>query len=157
MKWYLVLYTCSPVHYSDTQFCKTVYSVLYYEVILSSVHLYTCTVWSDTQFCTPVVYSFTKFCTPVLFREVISSSVHLYTFTVLCLITLLCCRRPLNHTDSWLEKHFGSPSSLSQSGSSELSRPGSRDGPGGLRRWWWWWWGWWWRGLWWWGWRWWWW
>ena len=43
-------------------------------------------------------------------------------------------RRPLNHTDSWLEKHFGSTSSLSQSGSSELSRPGSRDGPGGLRR-----------------------
>ena len=46
-------------------------------------------------------------------------------------------RRPLNHTDSWLEKHFGSTSSLSQS-SSELtgSRPGSRDGPGpgGLRR-----------------------
>jgi len=44
-------------------------------------------------------------------------------------------RRPLNHTDSWLEKHFGSTSSLSASGSSmELSRPGSRDGPGGLRR-----------------------
>ena len=43
-------------------------------------------------------------------------------------------RRPLNHTDSWLEKHFGSTSSLSASGSSmELSRPGSRDGPG-LRR-----------------------
>ena len=45
-------------------------------------------------------------------------------------------RRPLNHTDSWLERHFGSTSSLSQtgSGSSELSRPGSRDGPSGLRR-----------------------
>lgn len=43
-------------------------------------------------------------------------------------------RRPLNHTDSWLEKHFGSTSSLSASGSSmELSRPASRDGPG-LRR-----------------------
>ena len=42
-------------------------------------------------------------------------------------------RRPLNHTDSWLEKHFGSTSSLSQSGSSEMSRPGSRDGHG-LRR-----------------------
>ena len=46
-------------------------------------------------------------------------------------------RRPLNHTDSWLEKHFGSTSSLSHTGSSDLSRPGSRDGPGvssGLRR-----------------------
>ena len=46
-------------------------------------------------------------------------------------------RRPLNHTDSWLEKHFGSTSSLSASGSSmELSRPGSRGAPGapGLRR-----------------------
>ena len=41
-------------------------------------------------------------------------------------------RRPLNHTDSWLEKHFGSTSSLSHTGSSDLtgSRPGSRDGPG---------------------------
>ena len=45
-------------------------------------------------------------------------------------------RRPLNHTDSWLEKHFGSTSSLSASGSSmELSRPGSRGAQGsGLRR-----------------------
>jgi len=41
-------------------------------------------------------------------------------------------RRPVNHTDSWLEKHFGSTSSLSIS-SAEFSRPGSREGYG-LRR-----------------------
>jgi hypothetical protein len=41
-------------------------------------------------------------------------------------------KKPVNDTDSWLERHFGSTSSLSVS-STELSRPGSREGYG-LRR-----------------------
>ena len=41
-------------------------------------------------------------------------------------------KKPVNRTDSWLERHFGSTSSLSAS-STELSRPGSREGYG-LRR-----------------------
>jgi len=41
-------------------------------------------------------------------------------------------KKPINHTDSWLEKHFGSTSSLSAS-STEASRPSSREGYG-LRR-----------------------
>ena len=41
-------------------------------------------------------------------------------------------KKPINHTDSWLERHFGSTSSLSAS-STEVSRPSSREGYG-LRR-----------------------
>lgn len=41
-------------------------------------------------------------------------------------------RKPVNRTDSWLERHFGSTSSLSAS-STELSRQGSGEGYG-LRR-----------------------
>ena len=41
-------------------------------------------------------------------------------------------KKQVNRTDSWLERHFGSTSSLSAS-STELSRPGSREGYG-LRR-----------------------
>ena len=41
-------------------------------------------------------------------------------------------KKPVCQTDSWLEKHFGSTSSLSVS-STEVSRPGSREGCG-LRR-----------------------
>ena len=41
-------------------------------------------------------------------------------------------KKTINHTDSWLERHFGSNSSLSAS-STELSRPGSREGYG-IRR-----------------------
>ena len=36
-------------------------------------------------------------------------------------------RKPVNRTDSWLERHFGSTSSLSAS-STELSRQGSGEG-----------------------------
>ena len=38
-------------------------------------------------------------------------------------------RKPVNRTDSWLERHFGSTSSLSAS-STELSRQGSGEGYG---------------------------
>ena len=41
-------------------------------------------------------------------------------------------KKPVSQTDNWLEKHFGSTSSLSVS-SNEVSRPGSREGYG-LRR-----------------------
>jgi len=45
-------------------------------------------------------------------------------------------KKDSNHTDSWLERHFGSSSSSNSLSNSsvDLSRPGSRDGYGGLRR-----------------------
>merc|ERR1719500_746066 len=43
-------------------------------------------------------------------------------------------RKPVTHTDSWLERHFGSTSSSLSNSSVDLSRPASREGYGGLRR-----------------------
>jgi len=43
-------------------------------------------------------------------------------------------RKPVTHTDSWLERHFGSSSSSLSNSSVDLSRPASREGYGGLRR-----------------------
>jgi len=43
-------------------------------------------------------------------------------------------RKTVTHTDSWLERHFGSSSSSLSNSSVDLSRPGSREGYGGLRR-----------------------
>jgi len=43
-------------------------------------------------------------------------------------------RKPVTHTDSWFERHFGSSSSSLSNSSVDLSRPASREGYGGLRR-----------------------